>query len=33
MMKFDTSHAAHLIAAALVVTAITQLVYVILGGG
>jgi len=32
-MKFDTSHAAHLIAAALVVTAITQLVYVILGGG
>ena len=33
MMKFDTSHAAHLIAAALVVTAVTQLVYVILGGG
>lgn len=32
-MNFDTSHAAKLIAAALVVTAITQLVYVILGGG
>ncbi len=32
-MKFETNHAAQLIAAALVVTAITQLVYVILGGG
>ena len=32
-MKFDTNHAAQLVAAALVVTAITQMVYVILGGG
>jgi len=32
-MKFDASHAAKLVATALVVTAITQLVYVILGGG
>jgi hypothetical protein len=32
-MKFDTNHAAQLIAVAIVVTAITQLVYVILGGG
>ena len=33
MMKFNTNHAAQLVATALVVTAITQLVYVILGGG
>jgi len=33
MIKFDIHHAAQLIATALIVTAITQLVYVILGGG
>ncbi len=33
MIKFNTRHAAQLIAAALLVAAITQLVYVILGGG
>ena len=32
MIKFDIHHAAQLIATALIVTAITQLVYVILGG-
>jgi hypothetical protein len=32
-MKFDANRAAQLVAAALVVTAITQMVYVILGGG
>ena len=32
-MKIDSSHAAKMIAAALVVTVITQLMYVILGGG
>lgn len=32
-MKFDANHAAQLVAAALVVTAITQMLYVILGGG
>lgn len=32
-MKVNAKHAAQLVAAALVVTAITQLIYVILGGG
>ena len=32
-MKLDTHRAAQIIAAALIVTAITQLVYVTLGGG
>jgi hypothetical protein len=32
-MKFDANRAAQLVATALVVTAITQMVYVILGGG
>ncbi len=32
-MKLDTHRVAHIIAAALIVTAITQLVYVTLGGG
>ena len=32
-MKFDATRAARLVATALVVTAITQMVYVILGGG
>lgn len=32
-MRLDANHAAQLIAAALVVTAIAQMIYVILGGG